>query len=293
MFGRSSGKIDLPSVPAALAKVIQITNKPEATAEQVASIVMLDQSLSTKVLRLANSAYLGRRGKAETITQAVVTLGFGSVRNLAASASVIDALFPKQLFPGFSWHEMWTHSVMCALASESLYTRMVGRDGSGESAFVAGLLHDVGKLILARALPHRFLQVVENCQGYGYPMQQAETNVIGVNHAKVGGELGTEWGFPPRLTAGIASHHSPDGANEHEDMARAVQAGNLLAKRMGKNYLIGVPVEVSLKDVADAAELNMVDVEFTVEQVREGLQQSRDLLAWGEKMPDAEAKKAA
>ncbi len=93
MFGRSSGKIDLPSMPVALARIIQITNSPDATAEQLAKVVMFDQSLATKVLRLANSAFFGRKMKAETITEAVVTLGFGSVRNLAASASVVEALW--------------------------------------------------------------------------------------------------------------------------------------------------------------------------------------------------------
>lgn len=288
MFGRSSGKIDLPSVPATLARVIQVTNKPDATAEQVANVVMFDQSLATKVLRLANSAYLGRRTKAETVTEAVVTLGFSSVRNLAASASVVDVLFPKQLFPGFSWQEMWAHSVICGLAAEGIYSRMVGSSGSGEAAFVAGLLHDVGKLVLARALPQRFVQVVEACQGYGYQMHQAESNILGVNHASVGGDLARQWDFPSKLTAGIRYHVTPESADDHEDLATAVHAANLLAKRMGRNYLVGVPVEISLKDVADRAGLTLTDVEFVVEQAREGLRQCNELLAWGNTMPSTQ-----
>ncbi len=284
MFARSSGKIDLPSVPATLARVIQITNRPDATAEQVANVVMFDQSLATKVLRLANSAYFGRRGKAETVTEAVVMLGFSSVRNLAASASVVDALFPKQLFPGFSWQDMWAHSVICGLAAEGIYSRMMG-SGSSESAFLAGLLHDVGKLVLARALPQRFIQVVDACQGYGYQMLQAESNILGVNHATVGGELAQQWEFPSTLTAGIRYHYCPENADEHEDLALAVQAGNLLAKRMGRNYLVGVPVEISLKDVAECAGLNLTSVEYVVDQVREGLRQCSEILSWGEKMP--------
>ncbi len=86
-------------MPATLARIIQVTNSPNATAGDVANIVMLDQSLSTKVLRLANSAYFCRLNKAETVTDAVVTLGFGSVRNMAASASVVNTLFPREMFP--------------------------------------------------------------------------------------------------------------------------------------------------------------------------------------------------
>jgi len=294
MFGRSSGKIDLPSVPATLARVIQITNKPESTADQVAKVVMLDQSLATKVLRLANSAYYGRRTRAGTITEAIVTLGFSSVRNLAASASVVDALFPKRLFPGFSWQDMWLHSVTCGLGAEAMYTRIAGRSNSSdEAAFIAGLLHDVGKLILARALPQRFVQIVDASREYGYEMVRAESNLLSTNHAKIGGELAEQWEFPPTLQAGILYHHNPDDAAEYEDIARAVHAANLLAKRMGRNYVIGAAVDISLKDVADTAGLAVRDINPIVDQVRSGLQQCREIIEWGSRMPGAESALAA
>ena len=121
MFRRSGGKIDLPSVSPTLAHIIRITNSPDASADQVAEVVMLDQSLATKVLRIANSAFYARAVKAETITEAVVTLGFSSIRNLAASASVIDTLFPKQMYPGFEWQEIWNHSVTCDVGAEDRY----------------------------------------------------------------------------------------------------------------------------------------------------------------------------
>lgn len=286
MFGRSSGKIELPSMPATLARIIQITNTSDATAEQLSRIVMLDQSLATKVLRLANSAYFGRRIKAETITEAVVTLGFGSVRNLAASASVVDALFPKRMFPGFNWQDMWTHSVTCAVASEAIYSCMAGSSqGNNESAFLAGLLHDVGKLIIARALPARFLQIVEACRDYNFEMVRAENNILSTNHCKIGYDLAAQWDFPEKISASIAHHHFPEDACEHEDLASAVYAGNMLAKRLGRNYISGISVDISLSDVAEAAKIPADDIHFVVEQVRHKLKQCGELLAWGDKMP--------
>jgi HD-like signal output (HDOD) protein len=294
MFGRSSGKIDLPSVPTTLARVIQITSRLDTTAEQVAKVVMLDQSLATKVLRLANSAFYGRRMKAQTVTEAVVTLGFTAIRNLAASASIVDALFPKRLFPGFSWQDMWIHSVTCGLGTEALLARMIGRShGANESAFVAGLLHDVGKLILARALPQRFVQIVEICREYGYQMVRAESNELSTNHARIGGELAAEWQFPNILQAGIAYHHSPEEAVEYEEFARSVYAANLLSKRLGRSYLEGVSVDVSLAEVAEAAKLTVAEVETAVDQVREGLRQCSEILSWGDKMPGAERSRRA
>jgi len=288
MFGRSSGKIDLPSVPATLARIIQITNSPDASADGVAGVVMLDQSLATKVLRIANSAFYGRRVKAETISEAVVTLGFSSIRNLAASASVVDALFPKQMFPGFSWQDMWVHSVNCAVGAEVIHARIARTSGS-EVGFVAGLLHDVGKLILARALPERFRQVIEACRDYNFTMAQAERNLLSTDHAKIGGELAEGWQFPDRLRDAIAYHHSPADACDNEDLARAVSAANLLAKRMSRNYVLGMGVEISLKDVADEAGLVVEDMDYIVNTVRERMHQCGEILSWSSSMPGAKA----
>jgi HD-like signal output (HDOD) protein len=292
MLGRSSGKIDLPSMPATLARIIEITNSPEANAEQLACVVRLDQSLSTKVLRLANSAYFGRKCKAGNITDAVVTLGFASIRNLAASASVIDALFPRRMFPGFSWQDMWIHSVTCAVASEAIYGATHGRSRSNESAFVAGLLHDIGKLIIARALPAKFIQVVEACREYEWDMIRSEVSYLGTDHALIGSDLAAQWEFPDVLVAGIAFHHNPEGAGENVELARTVGAGNLLAKRLGRNYIVGVKLDISLDDVADAAGLPVGDMELVISDVREGLRRCGEIMAWGNSLPGADKKAA-
>lgn len=286
MLFSSSGKIELPSMPGTLARIIQITNSPTSTSEQLGRAVRLDQSLATKVLRLANSAFIGRTVKVGTITEAIVTLGFSSIRNLAASASVVDALFPKKMFPGFSWRDMWTHSTICAVSSQAIYARLHGsRDADVETAFVAGLLHDVGKLVVARALPHRFLQVVQACTDYGFQMCKAENNILGTTHCGIGGDLAGQWGFPDKLAAGIAYHHTPEDAGEHEDMARTVFAANMLAKRLGKPYILGVPVEISLGDVAEAAELTVEDMQIVVEHVRDDLARCEEIMSWGDQMP--------
>ncbi len=292
MIGRSSGKIDLPSMPATLARIIQLTNSTDATAEQLAQVVKLDQSLSTKVLRLANSAYMGRRSKVETITDAVMTLGFGSVRNLAASASVVDALFPRKMFPGFSWQDMWIHSVNTAVAAEVVYPMITGRGGNNESAFVAGLLHDIGKLIIARTLPPKFQQIVQACTEYNFSMLQAESNFLGTNHAQIGRDLAVQWEFHENLVAGIAYHHSPRNAAGHEDIAMSVHIGNLIAKYMSKSYIqVSEEQKVTTQTILDAGDLEAKDLELALDHARERMRQCGELLAWGNEMPGA--KKAA
>lgn len=294
MFGRSSGRIDLPSIPVALARVIQVTNRADATADDVARVVMLDQSLATKVLRLANSAYYGRRRKSDTVTDAVVTLGFSAVRNLAASASVVDALFPRQMFPGFSWPDMWVHSVTCAIATEAIYAQSSRRSaGKSETAFVAGLLHDVGKLVVARALPMKFTSVVHACLEYGMEMARAEHGILGTDHAKIGSDLTREWDFPESLRESISYHHDPDCAIEHADLAAAVHAGDLLAKRMSKSYVVGQNVDIALKQVADAGRVPLNQMEYIVNEVRDSLHDCVELLSWAKRMPGGEIAFAA
>lgn len=277
-------------MPATLARIIHITNSPDATSDQVASIVRLDQSLTTKVLRLANSAYYGRRSQAETVSEAINVLGFNSIRNLAASASVVDALFPRQMFPGFGWQEMWIHSVTCAVAAEVICQRMrCASVRSAETAFIAGLLHDVGKLVVARALPARFRQIVEDCQKQQHPMVDSEKSLLSTDHANIGGQLAQQWDFPEKLGAAISYHHAPEDAYDHEDLARVVNGANLLAKRMSRNYLLGVSEEIGLKDVAMAAGLPIEAMDVVVSQVRDRIRQCGEILAWGNHMPGAKA----
>lgn len=288
MFGRSSGKIDLPSVPATLARIIQITNNVDSSSDEVAAVVMLDQALATKVLRIANSAFYGRRMRCESISQAIVSLGFTSIRNLAASASVVDALFPKQMFPGFSWQDMWTHSVMCAVSSEAIYSRMSTYSAaSAEATFIGGLLHDVGKLILARALPDRFRQVVEVCCESGTAMCDAERELLSMDHAKVGGELAEEWGFSEKLRDAISYHHAPQEAYQNEDLVLAVCAGNMLSKCIGTNYIAGPGEDVTLEDVAGVAGVSTDTMDEIIELVQERMQECSEILACGEDMPSS------
>ncbi|MCE5323899.1 HDOD domain-containing protein [bacterium] len=285
MFHRSSDRIDLPSIPAALKRIIDITRTDDVDADSLARVVMTDQSLACRVLRLANSAYFCRREKAETITDAILTLGFGYVRNLAASASVLDILFPSHVFPGFNWQNFWRHSVTTAIASESFYSFATGcKRKSEESAFVAGLMHDIGKLVIARALPFRFREVVENCRERRIEMLEAETETLRTNHVYIGKQLAASWRLPEKLIAGIAYHHRDD-SSDYPELTAAVHAANMLAKRIEDSYLIGVHPNISLTEIGKVAGLDAQSVNFVIDEVRIGLKRCGEILSWGKDLP--------
>lgn len=286
MFEQSSSNIQLPSMPITLTRIIQITRNPDACPQDLADAVMTDQSLTSRVLRLANSAYFRRRSEIETVNDAIITLGFEYVRNLAASASVIESLFPRTHFPGFDWASMWTHSVTTAIAAETISNFISGRTRKGdESAFVAGLLHDIGKLVVACVLPLRFEAVIEECRKTRKEMVLVEPTFLATNHAYIGKQLSESWGFPDKLVQAICWHHAPECALEYVDLARAVSAGNMLAKRLEKPYISGLSADIRLADIAQVAEVEPEDMDWIVNGVRTGLKRSGEILSWGKGLP--------
>lgn len=288
MLNPWSVNIELPSMPIILSRIIEITHNPDMSAQDLANAVMTDQSLTSRMLRLANSAYFHRMQKVETVTDAILTLGFGYVRNLAASASLLEAMFPRRVFPGFDWQAMWLHSVTCAIASEEIFSHVAGFDRrKDETVFIAGLLHDIGKLALACTLPLRFMAVVEGCRKRKEDMLIVETDFLSTNHAEVGQYVTEQWGFPEKLVQAIACHHTPECAAQYSDLARAVCAADMLAKRISAPCIPELTAEISLRDIAEMAKINPGNMSYIIEHVKQDLERSSEIISWGKNLPNA------
>ncbi len=288
MLSPSSVNIELPSMPFILSRIIRITRNPDTSAQELADAVMIDQSLTSRILRLANSAYFHRTKEVDTVSNAILILGFGYVRNLAASASVLEAIFPHKVFPGFDWRAMWLHSVTCAIASEEIYSQMAGFDRrKDETVFIAGLLHDIGKLIIACTLPLRFMAVVEGCRKSKEDMIDVETDFLSTNHAEVGQYVTERWGFPEKLVQAIAYHHAPECATQYSDLARAVCAADMLAKRISAPCIPDLPAHISLQEIAKMADISPGSMGYIIEHVKQGLERSSEIISWGKNLPNA------
>lgn len=286
MFRKSSVLINLPSMPESIARIIQLTASDEATIERLAEVVLMDQTLTSRVLRLANSVMYARREKSDTVTQAIIRLGSSQVRNLAASASVLDTVFPKYSFPGFDWRQMWNHSVTCAVATQCSYAAIRGTiRQTNETAFIAGLLHDIGKMVIAYALPGKFLEIVAHCGQYDWDMIRSENYFLSTNHAIIGAQLATGWQLPVILQIGISYHHDPQSAPEELEIARAVCAGNMLAKTLANNYVAGQTWDVTLEEIGDVTKLSRREMRCLTNNIRDGLLRCGEILSWGDSLP--------
>ena len=197
--------VTLPSLPGTVAQLMKLVSDPQCSLSAVARAVAMDPGLAMKTLRLVNSAYYGVRQQIATIEHAVVLLGIRVIKNLAFTATVFDVMKGSP-------DAFLRHSVMCGLAM-----RVLAEPSSKESfveapeeALVYGLLHDVGKVILAQFLPEEHAQIAEISRTRNVRWHEAERQIIGVDHAELGARLAQQWKLPERLIEGIAGHHDLD-----------------------------------------------------------------------------------
>lgn len=223
---------NLPTPPIVFQQIQKALSDDNASAAQVASILREDPAISAKVLKLTNSAFYGLPREIETVKQAVVIIGMEAVRNLVLSASVLD-MFHGDSFDRQYQDHFWRHSLAVASASRLV----AGKSDTNEpvdidSSFSAGLLHDIGKIIIACYLPDEFKQLVERRQTDTTTSDyDLEEMVFGYNHAQIGGFLGTQWRLPTKLQHAIVFHHEPSKCPVELLAPYVVHVGNFIAKK--------------------------------------------------------------
>lgn len=197
----------IPSLPNIVGELLRLIDNPMVSTRQIEDLLAKDQGLTLRVLRLANSAYYAIPGGAKTLGRAITYLGINAVKQLVISASVIDA-FKKLDGPQFSLVEFWKHSFGVAICAEIIGKQVKTPDY--EEAFVAGLIHDVGKLALLMIDKETFLASIENAKQKGTSLHQAELDSDGPAHAYWGSVLAKKWKLPPIHQGAIQFHHSPN-----------------------------------------------------------------------------------
>jgi putative nucleotidyltransferase with HDIG domain len=197
---------DLPSLPAVVMELLTSIDQEDVDISVLAKKVSLDQALTAKTLRLANSSLYGLQVKVTTIQQAITFLGFQTTRNLITAAAVTGC-FPEGLCAGFDDKAFWRHSIASAACAKVLARRMRFNQ---DYAFTAGLMHDIGRLVLVSSYPARYQQVIEYRSANDTSVLDAERAVLGVDHVVAGVALAEHWNFSDTMRLAIAHHHAPD-----------------------------------------------------------------------------------
>ncbi|MCS0611764.1 HDOD domain-containing protein [Massilia kyonggiensis] len=202
----ATGVQDLPSLPAVVMELLSSIEQEDIDISVLAKKVSYDQALTAKTLRLANSSTYGLQVKVTTIQQAITFLGFQTTRNLITAAA-ITGCFPSGLCAGFHDKAFWRHSIATAACARALARRMRFNQ---DIAFTAGLLHDIGRLVLVTGHPDAYAQVVAWHAQHGGDWQDAEQAILGIDHVDAGVALADHWNFSSTMRQAIAYHHAPD-----------------------------------------------------------------------------------
>jgi putative nucleotidyltransferase with HDIG domain len=194
----------VPSLPQLYTKLDETINHPRSSIADIAKVLSEDQGLAARILKLANSPLFGYFSRIDTITQAVTIIGIQQVRDLALAISVMGIFkdVPKDLI---SMDRFWRHSIGCALAARTLASSL--REANLERFFVAGILHDIGRLVLFMRLPELCRETIEIASRDQRRMNEVERELIGFDHADLGGALLRLWKLPSRVVEPVEYHH--------------------------------------------------------------------------------------
>lgn len=216
------------TLPDVFMRISRLIDDPNSSSNDIAQAISQDPSFTIRLLRIANSSLFSFPSSVTTVAKAVTIIGTSQIRSIALSMSVAKSFagLPNDLV---SMHNFWRHSLFCGLIARLLAKKVRGCDP--DSVFTAGLLHDIGELVIFNRLPKEaeaaLLMVLDSQDEV--QVHEAEQEVMGLDHAEVGGELAKHWHLPPLLEECIRYHHNPAGASQHPKAVALVHIANVLA----------------------------------------------------------------
>ena len=219
---------DLVSLPEVSLRVNELANDPDSTADEMGKVLSQDPALVARMLKIANSAYYGLSTEVETITRAIAVLGTNKIRDLVLSTAASDAFdgIPNNLI---TMQDFWHHSLYCGLMAQILAKK--SKKIHAESIFIAGLLHDIGQLLMFNQLPEKSHEAIlllmegsEELETY-----EAERHIFGFDHMQVGAALIKSWKLSPVLEECVEFHHEPQKAKEFPAEVALINIANAVA----------------------------------------------------------------
>jgi len=251
-----AGTHELASLPQTSARLLELLEDPTVEAVQLLDVIGRDPGLTANLLKLCNSAYYGRRREVGSLLEALVMLGNRTVLTLAFATSMGKVLRGELAGYGLRGDDLWRHCLAVAFGAATI-VRDEGRENLRDRAFTAGLVHDIGKLLLDRLLARR-LEWEASPQGEREQLD-VERQVVGFDHAEAGAALADAWRFPEQLVTAIRWHHEPEAAGGDVSLVAAVHAADLIAVGVGYS---GVGGRAAAQTAGDLVEVPGVAAEI-------------------------------
>ena len=194
----------VPSLPLTFQRINDLVSNPQSTTAQMAEAISTDQGLVTRILRLSNSSFYGLPARVDTITQAVSLIGTRQLRDLAIATAVLDLFkdIPNQVLDG---KKFWEHALAVGTATRLIAAKRGERQT--ERHFVAGMLHDIGLVVMAQQMPEKVSANLQSAASNSQPLSVIELRELGFDHAELGGMVIEHWRLPPAMVEVASYHH--------------------------------------------------------------------------------------
>lgn len=219
----------MPSLPTSVAKVLEICNNPQASPADLNRVISVDPVLMGKVMKLINSAYYGLEQEITSLVRAIIMLGINTVKNLALSTAVLGSI-GKSESKALNMEGFWRHSLCVGVTSKLIAKKRNVDKKELEEFFIAGLLHDVGKIPLNNRLPDQYVDVLGFSDRDHQTLNAVEIEVLGLDHGDAGLMIVENWGLSQQIRDAVSYHHGvADYSGDHKDIVYSVTLANYFA----------------------------------------------------------------
>ena len=218
----------LRPMPSNITRILKEIENPEITIEVLVGLISLDQALAALVLQMSNSVSLGYSRQCTTLYESIMYIGIKRLKSILLTSSATGMMDRSLSGYRLGAGELWHHSLVTGVASEWLAQAL--RYPSPEEAYVCGLLHDIGKLLLDQFVLSNYQSITDAVQHYKLELWQVENKLIGIDHAMVGGLIAERWNYPEILVEAIRYHHTPSLARKNQQLPAIVNLANGFAQ---------------------------------------------------------------
>lgn len=265
---------DLPTMPQIATIVMQKVGDPNTTAKDLHETISQDQAMAARILKIANSPFYGCARHISRLTDAIMVMGFNAIRSLVMTSALSDFLKAYGLIERL----LWEHSVGCASLSRKI--AKVLRFTNAEGAFLSGLLHDVGKVVLNLRVPDKMREIVQEVYyNSGTTFEEVEREMLGFDHAQVGQLLAQKWRFTKEMEEAIRCHHHPEHAKVLPPLSYIVHLANGFCHKLEIGPTRNPDMDLSALSSAKALKLDRNTIDTLFEETSEELQASKDFFS--------------
>ena len=250
---------DMPPLPQSITQILKLTRNPKSSVQDLAKVIERDPKLAANILRLANVSYYGFSREISTISYAIVCLGLDTVKSIALNSSAQEMLNDEISAYALEKGMLWQYSICCATCARIIAKRI--RFKESEEAYIAGLLLDIGKIILSSYAEEYFIQIIEKSKSDRVPFDRTEQEVLGFDHSQIGWRIIKKWNLPRSLVEAVKYHHRPDKAKTHKKLTYIVHLADAISCMLGIGLACDSLMYVFEENALDILGLRDEDIE--------------------------------